>query len=153
LASMAWPAFDGLVSRVVLRSTSMTLIQAMRTARHRALAEGRAYAVVFDAAGARYQISDGSSTTVIELPAQVRFGTAAGVLGPPSNPTRPPPDTGVTFRQAMVMFLPNGTLSPGPGTIYLTGRGGKETSTLAISINITGHLRRYRWENRHWRTM
>jgi len=156
LTSMAVPAIDGLIVRLVLRSTSMTMIQSLRTARHRAMAEGRAYAVVFNTAVEGYQvIGGGAATSAVELPARVRFGAAGDVLGPPSNPTTPPPPAGVTFRQAKVTFLPDGTLSPGPGTIYLTGSsgGGGGTATLAISVTIAGHPRRYEWEGRQWKAM
>jgi prepilin-type N-terminal cleavage/methylation domain-containing protein len=155
LTVMAWPSFDGMVSRLVLRSTSMTVIQAMRTARHRAMAEGRAYDVVFDASDA-YRVIGGPASISVALPSRVQFGAADEVLGPPSDPTRAPPATGVTFRQAMVTFLPDGTLSPGPGTIYLTGRAGQSggsASTMAISVSIGGHLRRYLWEGRQWRAV
>ncbi|MBI3621629.1 MAG: prepilin-type N-terminal cleavage/methylation domain-containing protein [Nitrospirae bacterium] len=158
LASMVWPMFDGLVSRLVLRSTSMTVIETLRTVRHRAMAEGRSYEVVFDAVAGecRVQGAGGGASLVVALPARVRFGAAAGVLGPPSAPAKPPPTGGVTFQQAKVKFLPDGTLSPGPGTIYLTGRagrGGESAATVAISVNIAGHLRRYRWEEQAWRMM
>jgi prepilin-type N-terminal cleavage/methylation domain-containing protein len=167
LASMAWPSFDGLVSRLVLRSASMTVIQTLRTARHRAMAEGRAYEVVFDAVDNEYRVMPGlgaglgagvggAAPLIVALPARVRFGAAADVLGPPSAPTKPPPGTGVTFQQAMVVFQPDGTLSPGPGTIYLTGQAGlgeRGASTMAISVNIAGHLRRYRWEGRQWKSI
>jgi len=161
MTSLAQPSLDGLTSRWLLRSASATLIQAMRTARHRAMTEGRAYTVVFDAVNHRYQIIGGPAPNIVDLPAGVRFG-AAGVLGPPSNPTKPPPATGVTFRQATVTFRPDGTLSPGPGTIYLTGRDGRVDGTgrngvvspaMAISVSISGHLRRYLWENRQWRAL
>jgi prepilin-type N-terminal cleavage/methylation domain-containing protein len=155
LTSMAWPAFDGLILRLLLHSTSMTVIQSLRTARHRAMAEGRAYAVVFDAAGDGYRVVGGAAPSAVALPVRVRFGAAGGVLGPPSSPTKPPPEIGVTFRQAKVTFLPDGTLSPGPGTIYLTGRGrgGGVTATVAISVTIAGHPRRYEWEGKQWRAM
>jgi len=155
LTTLAGSSLDGLTSRLLLRSASLTLTQAMRTARHHAMAEGRAYAVVFDAAD-RYRIIGGPSTRVVELPARVRFGAAADALGPPSNPTTPPPAAGVTFRQSMVTFLADGTLSPGPGTIYLTSRSdhkGSDPSTAAISVTISGHLRRYLWEDRRWNAM
>jgi prepilin-type N-terminal cleavage/methylation domain-containing protein len=159
LTSMAVPAIDGLIVRLVLHSTSMTMIQCLRTARHRAMAEGRAYAVIFDTAGNEYEVvgsggGDAAPDTVA-LPERVRFGVAGGVLGPPSRPTTPPPPDGVTFRQAKVSFLPDGTLSPGPGTIYLTGssRGGGGTATLAISVTIAGHPRRYEWEDSQWKAM
>jgi len=150
LASLAWPSFDGLASRLTLRSTSMTVIQTLRTARHRAMTEGRAYEVAFDAGRGAYRVVGGTAAVVTVLPAPVRFGATGDVLGPPSAPATPPPESGVTFRQARVRFLPDGTLSPGPGTIYLSGRSG---ATLAISVNISGHLRRYEWEGRQWRAM
>jgi len=153
LTSMARPAFDGLIVRLLLRSASMTVIQTFRTARHRAMAEGRPYAVVFDAARDDYQVVGGPEPNAVTLPARVRFGAAADVLGPPSAPSTPPPPGGVTFRQTKVTFLPDGTLSPGPGTVYLTGRGGGAAATMAISVTIAGHPRRYVWEDRHWRAM
>lgn len=156
LTSMAWPAIDGLIVRLVLRSASMTVIQCLRTARHRAMAEGRPYAVVIDTAGDGFQvIGSGAAPDAVALPARVRFGAPGDVLGPPSNPTTPPPPAGVTFRQGKVTFLPDGTLSPGPGTIYLTGgsQGGGGTATLAISVTIAGHPRRYEWEGGQWTAM
>jgi prepilin-type N-terminal cleavage/methylation domain-containing protein len=155
LTLMAWPAFDGLILRLLLHSTTMTVIQSLRTARHLAMAEGRAYSVVFDAAADSYQVVGGAAPSAVVLPVRVRFGAASGVLGPPSAPTKPPPEIGVTFRQAKVTFLPDGTLSPGPGTIYLTGssRGGGVMATMAISVTIAGHPRRYEWEGKQWRAM
>jgi prepilin-type N-terminal cleavage/methylation domain-containing protein len=153
LSSMAVPSIDGLIARLVLHSTSMTMIQSLRMARHRAMAEGRAYAVVLDTAGEGYRvIGGGTPPNAVALPARVRFGAAGDVLGPPSHPTSTPPPAGVTFRQATVTFLPDGTISPGPGTIYLTGgsRGGGGTTTLAISVTIAGHPRRYEWEGGEW---
>jgi prepilin-type N-terminal cleavage/methylation domain-containing protein len=154
LSAMAWPSVDGLVSRLVLRSTSMTVIETLRTVRHRAMTEGKSYEVVFDPVDGECRVSEaGGALLVVALPDQVRFGAASGVLGPPSAPAKPPPSTGVTFQQAKVRFLPDGTLSPGPGTIYLTGRSGRPPSTVAISINIAGHLRRYLWDDHAWRMM
>jgi prepilin-type N-terminal cleavage/methylation domain-containing protein len=159
LTSMAVPAIDGLIVRLVLHSTSMTMIQSLRTARHRAMAEGRAYVVIFDTAGNDFEVvgSGGGDPVpdVVALPERVRFGAAGDVLGPPSHPTTPPPPDGVTFRQAKVSFLPDGTLSPGPGTIYLTGssRDGGGTATLAITVTIAGHPRRYEWEGSQWKVM
>jgi Tfp pilus assembly protein FimT len=155
LTTMAWPSFDGLILRLLLHSTSMTVIQSLRTARHRAMAEGRAYAVIFDAAANGYRVVGGAAPNAVALPIHVQFGAADGVLGPPSAPTKPPPEIGVTFRRAKVTFLPDGTLSPGPGTIYLTGRcrGGGATVTMAISVTIAGHPRRYEWEGKRWQAM
>jgi prepilin-type N-terminal cleavage/methylation domain-containing protein len=133
-ATLAVPSFDGMADRMALRSASTTLVQEMRTARQQAMVEGRPCTVVFDAA---------------RLPARVRFGAGAGVLGPPSQPTQSPPDDGVTFRQGRLTYLPDGTLSPGPGSVYLTGRltgRGGRSSTIAITVNIAGHHRRYQWE-------
>jgi hypothetical protein len=124
---------------MALRSASTALVQAMRTARQQAMVEGRPRTMVFDAT---------------LLPARVRFGAGPGVLGPPSQPTQPPPDDGVTFRQGRLTYLPDGMLSPGPGTVYLTtgppGRGGR-SSTIAITVNIAGHHRRYAWGGGGWR--
>lgn len=150
---MARPAFDGMTTRLLLRSASMTVIQTLRTARSRAMAEGRAYAVEFDIDGEGYRVTGGDAPAVVGLPAQVRFGAAADVLGSPSSPTTPPPSNGVTFRQATVTFLPDGTLSPGPGTIYLTGGDGRASVTMAISVTIAGHPRRYAWEGGQWRAL
>lgn len=147
LALLAYPSFDRLVDRVMLRSASVTLVQTLRTVRHRAMVEGRRCMVRFDPAGQRYAVIADRSESV-PLPARVQFGAAAGVLGPPSQPTQPPPADGVSFRQDHITFLPDGTLSPGPGTIYLTGRSG---TTMAITVNMAGHLRRYLWEGRGWR--
>ncbi|HXZ26060.1 MAG TPA: GspH/FimT family pseudopilin [Nitrospiria bacterium] len=153
LTSMAWPAFDGLMARLSLRSASMTVIQTLRTARSRAMAEGRAYAVMFDGGGTSYQVTGGAEIDRVPLPPRVTFGAPADVLGPPSSPTTPPPASGVTFHQAHVIFLPDGTLSPGPGTVYLTGRGAGTEATMAISVTIAGHPRRYAWEGGQWRAL
>jgi Tfp pilus assembly protein FimT len=153
LTSMARPAVDGLMARLLLRSASMTMIQTLRTARSRAMSEGRAYAVMFDGGGVSYQMTGGAEPDLVPLPPRVKFGAAADVLGPPSSPATPPPLNGVTFRQARVTFLPDGTLSPGPGTIYLTGRGAGTEATLAISVTIAGHPRRYAWEGGQWRAL
>ncbi|MEW6323960.1 MAG: GspH/FimT family pseudopilin [Nitrospirota bacterium] len=143
-ATAAVPSFDGLTDRLALRSASVTLIQTLRTARHRAMAEGRAYTVAFDPSGRIYAVTEPPGER-IALPVRVQFGAAAGVLGPPSQPVRPPPAGGVTFRGERVIFFPDGALSPGPGAIYLSSRRGE---TMAITLNIAGHLRRYRWEER-----
>jgi Tfp pilus assembly protein FimT len=147
LALLAYPSFDRLTDRLLLRSASVTLVQTLRTIRHRALMEGRAYTVIFDPAARCYRISGGRGE-VIELARRIRFGAGAGVLGPPSQPTQPVAADGVSFRTGQISFQPDGTLSPGPGTIYLTS--GPSGPTLAISLNMAGHLRRYRWEGGRW---
>lgn len=148
VTTLAMPSFDDLSGRLSLRSASQALASTLRSARHRAMSEGRPCTVRFDPAGHGYLIDDGRHDRVL-LPSGVRFGAAAGVLGPPSRPAQPAPADGVSFRGDRITFLPDGTLSPGPGTIYLSGRRRGE-ATLAISLSMAGHPRRYRWEGQRW---
>lgn len=152
---IAWPSIDGLMSRWALRISSATLIQTLRATRQQAMLEGRSYQVIFDTTDHVYTITGGGRPRSIRLHGRVRFGAATDVLGPPSQPTTPPPTGGVSFRREQLVFLPDGTLSPGPGTIYLASRSGMMAgnATLAISVSIAGHLRRYEWEGRQWRVM
>jgi prepilin-type N-terminal cleavage/methylation domain-containing protein len=152
---IAWPSVDGLISRWALRISTTTLIQTLRATRQQAMLEGRAYQIIFDTTDHVYTITGGGRPRSIRLHGRVRFGAATDVLGPPSQPTTPPPTGGVSFRREQLVFLPDGTLSPGPGTIYLVNRSGlmAGNATLAISVSIAGHLRRYEWEGRRWRVM
>ena len=155
-ATLAWPVLDQLFQRGRLRVSSMALIQTLRTARHQAMVEGRSYQVVFRSADGEYTVTGGNRPPQpMRLHQSIEFGAADGVLGPPSRPMTQPPEDGVSFRGDQVTFRPDGTLSPGPGTIYLSVNRARWSNglTMAISLNMAGHLRRYQWEEARWVAM
>lgn len=80
------------------------------------------------------------------LPQGVRFD-CSGVLGPPSNPARPPAGP-VTFTACVMSVGPDGCWS-NPGTVYLGNGSGDR---LALSVTIAGRIRIWTWDpgRRSW---
>ncbi|MEW5974910.1 MAG: GspH/FimT family protein [Acidobacteriota bacterium] len=82
------------------------------------------------------------------LPSQIVF-SGTGLLGPPSSPSAPVADA-ITFSPDMVIFNSFGKLANGLGVIYVQNEVGDAS---AISFNIAGRMKTYRWDKsrRIWR--
>jgi hypothetical protein len=76
------------------------------------------------------------------LPASVRFGTRAGVKGPPSAPDYVIINP-ITFKEDGITFTPDGIIQP--GAVYLTDHAKQCTYALSCAIAHVSHLRKYQY--------
>lgn len=80
--------------------------------------------------------------TEYRLPTSVRFGTAAGVKGPPSCAEHEI-SIPVTFKENSITFTPDGIIQP--GAVYLTDRLRRYTYVLSCAVGHVSYLRRYQY--------
>lgn len=86
----------------------------------------------------------------VQLPTQVQFGTAPGVLGPPSNPINPITEA-ITFKDKKIVCFPDGRLSS--GIVYFTTNDKGVTYALSNGVATLSYLRLYRYEQGKWVTV
>ncbi len=138
-----------LAARLEMAAQSLTVH--LMQARLLATSRNSRYRVGFDVSANRYYYQvdinnsgriDASerSRRLYYLPAGVYFNSD-GVLGPPSDPRRPPRSP-VTFTHGLMSVGPSGRWS-NPGTIYLAN---DIEDRLAISVTIAGRIRIWRWD-------
>lgn len=127
-----------------LAGASRQFISDLRFIRQRAITEGVPKNIQFYPEIQSYRLSP---TETRALPSYVRFGVKEGTPHLPGASSLPA--DGVSFDHNKVTFQPNGTVDLG-GTIYLTNTP-QSGETEAISVNITGRVKIYRWDGNGWK--
>lgn len=91
--------------------------------------------------------------TIQKLPKTVRFGFLPGTMGPPSKPSKPI-EIAATFPltrgSPTASFMTNGKITP--GTIYVLAGNGAYQGALTCPISQVSYIRRYAYENQHWKS-
>ena len=152
ISSVVFPQLNRYRHAYRLDSAVQILTSNLEIARYSAISKNVEVVVLFDVIQSSYQffedrngngMRDGSEllTGPYALPAQVQF-RGNGLLGPPSGPTGPVTDP-ITFGNDRLVLNPQGKLNNGLGTIYLQNYSG---DAAAISFNIAGRMKTFRWD-------
>ena len=156
LTTLSWEGQKVLLTQYQLLGISRKLVSDLRVVEQQAVASRERCWIQFDVDPAGYSIwmaqkdKRGHLLRQVRFPTSVRYGSAAGVRGPPSNPAEITEEDGITFRDNRAVFMPNGGLATGGGTIYLTDSpAGKGTN--AITVTVLGHVRHYGWTGSNWK--
>jgi type IV fimbrial biogenesis protein FimT len=136
LTSMAVTNYSEQIPHQQLRDASSELVGQLRLARQKAIAKGADETISFDIGEKKY----GMQT----LPSHVHFGRATNVPKLPSADSDPP--DGISFTANRALFNPDGTGKQ--GAIYLTN---SKKESVAITVNITGRVRKYLWDGHDWK--
>lgn len=134
------------VPRHHLSDAGRKMISDFRRIRQKAIAEGVPQTILFDP-GSRGYLLPGSTNQF--LPSHIQFGYTEEVRQSPSG-AADLPDDGISFRENSVTFQPNGTFAGLGGTIYLTNSPSMK-ETIAITVNMTGRIKRYQWRGDGWK--
>lgn len=145
LATLAVENLGDRVSHYRLRHAGQQLAADIRQIRQKAITEGGSHKIRFAPESRLYHLP-GIGERV--LPSRVRFGLKAGIPHLP-NAGSVPPD-GISFKENGVIFQPNGTIMGIGGTIYLTNDP-EWHDALAVTVNVTGRVKIYRWNGAEWR--
>ncbi len=137
-------SFFGIYERAAVRRELDRLYAAMLFMQRKALIEGKAAVLAFS-------LKDHCYTADVKhiLPAGVRFGSSAGVYGPPSRPDKLIKDP-IVWPKGMVTFYPDGTIVA--GALYLTDVRGSCIFALTCDASETTHIRRYRYDG-NWKPL
>jgi prepilin-type N-terminal cleavage/methylation domain-containing protein len=136
--------FSAQIAHNHLTDAARQILSDLRLVRQKAITEGVNGPVRFDPEGRKYFLLGLGERT---LPAQVRFGLGEGV---PPLPDTVLPDDGISFRENIVTFQPNGTMTGVGGVVYLTNDS-VHNETIAISVITTGRVKIRRWNGNVWR--
>lgn len=124
------------LDRIMIRAELEQLYATIYMMQHTAMMLHTPQTIIFDTEqhSYRYKNSD------YFLPSNVRFGTAAGVKGPPSTA-----DTDIiipiTFVQNSITCTPEGTIQP--GAVYMTDRYHRYTYALSCAVGHVSYVRKY----------
>jgi len=127
-----------------LNTAARSIVSDLRLIREKAVAEGQDKIIQINPSQNSYQLP--GVGTVLLLP-KVVFGTLSTIKTSPSGSSKPAVD-GVSFTSDKATFQPDGTVSGLGGSIYLTDS--QRVETLAITVNVTGRVRLYRWNGSAW---
>lgn len=159
LTTLSWEGYKALLTRYQLQGVSRVLVSDLRAVQQQAVTTRQRCWIRFDPEQGGYSVwvagsasggdQQGRLLRQVRLASSVRFGSAPGVKGPPSDPVEITELDGVTFRDNRVVFMPSGGLGTGAGAIYFTDDpAGKGTS--AITVTVSGHVRHYWWAGNAW---
>lgn len=151
VACMAIPCLLRHIRFCRLDSAAEVIRADIMRARYLAVARNCYFRVLFDTAGQRYLLLEDTNANgridpgetahpPTPLPEQVRFD-ACDVLGPPSDPRKPPSDS-VTFTHHTLVVGPDGHWAS-PGSIYLANDQGDH---VALTVAIAGRVRIWLWD-------
>src|SRR3989304_7528689 len=141
LSALAVPGLSAFTDRLRIETTARTISTDLREVKMKSVLDRSDYTVLFDPGNSLYELPERQSN----LPHGVRFGFGEGVLGPPGNPTSSPDEDGVTFTSNKAAFYSRGSNSM--GTIYITDN---YNVTMAISVNVTGRIKIWKWNGVKW---
>jgi len=152
MGAVAFPQINRYWQSYKLDAATQTLTSNLELARYSAISKNFNAVVAFHATTGEYEIfedkngngSKDSGEALIgsySLPGQIQF-KASGLLGPPSNPSGPVADP-ITFANDKVVFNSQGKLNAGLGTIYVQNAA---PDAAAISFNIAGRMKTFRWD-------
>ncbi|MFQ5543158.1 MAG: GspH/FimT family pseudopilin [Nitrospiria bacterium] len=128
-----------------LRDAGRQIVSQLRLLRQEAVVEGTSSAIQFMPGDQTFQfVSDGRT---VKLPTHIRFGVLEGISENPSGD--PVPDDGISFSSNKATFEPNGTYLGVGGAVYLTNAPSRD-ETLAITVNMTGRVKLYKWDGSDW---
>lgn len=143
-----------------LKVASRQVISQLRHLRQRAIVQNTTTTAEFyadndDIADNFYEVWDLGEH---ELPAHIRFGYHEEVDQTPKGGALSAGSLdGVSFSGNKIAFEANGTASGLGGYIYLTNAprplpvsGEEQYEAVAISVNMTGSVRLYKWKAGHW---
>jgi len=135
---------DGL-SHYRLRHAGQQLAADIRQIRQKAITEGIPNRIQFVPDARLYRLPGVGERA---LPSRVRFGLKAGIPHLPN--TGSVPSDGISFKENGVVFQPNGTVMGIGGTIYLT-TDLERHEAVAVTANVTGRVKIYKWSGAEWR--
>lgn len=145
LAGLAFANPNSNASHYNLRYAAQQLASDLRLIRQKAISEGGSNKVQFIYDSRQYHLPGMGERS---LPAHIRFGTPSGVPHLPDAGSMPP--DGVSFNQNRITFQPNGTIQGVGGAVYLTNDSNRR-ETAAITVNVTGRVKIYRWNGLEWK--
>jgi len=129
-----------------LRHTSHRIVSQLRLIRQKAITEGKTLTIQFIPDSGQYDLPGHGGQT---LPGKILFGASDQIHKIPRNRDGTPPEDGVSFNQNKVTFQPNGTYAGLGGSIYLMNDSPRR-ETIAITVNLTGRVKLYRWNGHVW---
>lgn len=138
--------FKAQASRRRLRHTSHQIVSHLRLIRQKAITEGKTLSIQFSPDIQKYDLPGFGDQT---LPQTVFFGASEGIQKIPKNRDGTPPNDGISFKKDRVTFQPNGTYAGVGGSIYLTNDT-DQSETMAITVNMTGRVKLYKWSGDAW---
>ena len=145
LAVLAVQNLGSRISHYSLRHAGQQLAADLRTIRQKAITEGFSHKIRFMPDLLRYDLPGIAERS---LPSQIRFGLNTNVPRLPD--TGSIPSDGISFVENKVTFQPNGTIVGLGGTVYLTDDSARH-DTLAVTVNVTGRVKIYRWNGEKWK--
>lgn len=128
-----------------LRHAGQQLAADIRQIRQKAITEGALNKIRFVSDSRLYHLPGMGERP---LPSQVRFGLKTGIPHLPYAGSIP--SDGISFNDNGVTFQPNGTIVGVGGTIYLTNDPERHDA-LAVTINVTGRVKIYKWNGLDWK--
>jgi len=152
LGGVAFPQLNRYWQSYRLDSAAQTLASNLELARYSAISKAVNVVVAFYPTAFYYESFEDKNGNGIRdtgevllgsfsLPRQIEF-KGAGLLCPPSNPSGPVTDP-ITFSNDRVVLNSQGKLNAGLGVIYLQNA---MNDAAAISYNIAGRMKTYRWD-------
>ncbi|MBI2775585.1 type II secretion system protein [Candidatus Dependentiae bacterium] len=131
------------IKRYAIRAEIEKLRSAFWYLGQRAQIENKDFVISFDIPNSSYRVDDRQH----KLPSCVRFGAAADIYGPPSDPKNRI-SSAITFKDNRAVFHPDGTISS--GTIYLYAPESKNSYALTLPVGLVSYIRLYRYQ-REWK--
>jgi type II secretion system protein H len=137
-----------------IKGTAEQLAQSMREARERAVSRGHQVELAFASTGLHLTTATVYHQAAPDTVQRELYGNSSLGLRPVNPPTSRPPDGlpagapagGIDFANNRALFTPQGGCNP--GAVYLFGRDGRVQ--MAVSVNINGRVRTWRWDNGAW---
>jgi prepilin-type N-terminal cleavage/methylation domain-containing protein len=133
-------------SRRRLRHTSHQIVSHLRLIRQKAITEGKTLSIQFSPDIQEYDLPGLGGQT---LPQKILFGAPDQIQKIPRDRNGTPPRDGISFNNDKVTFQPNGTYAGVGGSIYLTNDD-IQSETVAITVNMTGRVKLYKWSGDAW---
>ncbi|HIE65102.1 MAG: GspH/FimT family pseudopilin [Nitrospira sp.] len=146
LVVLSVPSFTAQTSRRSLRRTSHKIVSQLRLIRQKAITEGKTLSIQFSPDSRQYDLPGYGEQT---LPQMILFGASDEIHKIPKDRDGTPPVDGVSFTDNEVKFQPNGTYAGLGGSIYITNDS-PQRETMAITVNMTGRVRLYKWSGDEW---
>jgi prepilin-type N-terminal cleavage/methylation domain-containing protein len=140
-------------SRFLVQAEINKLYAVFSYLQQRAIAGNESQELSFNLKNNTYQFKTvGGEVTTQKLPKSITFDFLPGAKGPPSHPDNPiviaatfPIHNGTPI----VSFMTNGKITP--GTIYIIDGGKRCLGALTCPISQVSYIRRYTYDNQHWK--
>ena len=126
------------LDRMVLRNELEQLYTTCSYLQRSAIATNKKQQLTFDIPRNRYRYHQ----TEHALSTRIRFGTAAGVKGPPGDPKQLI-NNPISFKNNTITFHPDGVIEP--GTVYITDSKQQYTYALSCAVAQVSYLRKYQY--------